>query len=85
MFKQYINNHSNNYYCIEFIGYFLTYRFKSKNTYCKASIKTQIPHKNSTNKQNKTPNRQNKNSMEGKKPYKRGTRAKTLNPEKKKT
>ena len=66
-----------------FLGIFLTYRFNSKSTYCKASVKTQIPHKNSTNTQNKTLNRQNKNSMEGKKQYKRGTRAKTLDPEKK--
>jgi hypothetical protein len=81
--QQYINNHSNNYYSIEFIGYFLIYRFNSKSTCRKASIKTQIPHINNTDTKNKTLNRQNRNSMEGKTQYKRGTRAKTLNPEKK--
>jgi len=57
--------------------------FNSKIAYCKASIETQIPHRNSTNTQNKTLNRQNENSMEGKKHYKWSTGAKKPKPWKK--
>ena len=56
-------------------------RINSTSAYYKASTKSQIQHKNSTNTQ-KTLNRQNKNNMTGQKQYKRSAWAKTLNPEK---
>ena len=81
--QQCFNKHNNYYYPIQYIGYFLKDRFNSRSAYCKASIKKEIPHTNSTNTQNKTLNRQNKNSTARKKQYKRSTGAENLNPEKK--
>jgi predicted Holliday junction resolvase-like endonuclease len=70
---------------IQFHGYVLTCRLNSSNAYYKASTKTQIKHKNSTNTQKQNTKQTKQKQHCGKKQYKRSMGAKTLHLEKTQT